>query len=170
MFPRLRTCTHGPGAHLHTLCRYCLFPQVVLATLWIKIADDPHIPVKQAWHCWARRHNHLSTCTSTAGLIWRHGFTSHAVLTRNKLKSVANCRRIQNIKAGRSSEAQKAKRRKPTLTRDDVLQAKLMGGGSGPLMPQHVGRRYRRPNLGSRVRHRLAASLSPRQKNVSAES
>lgn len=38
---------YGLGTHVltHTHCSTCLFPQVFLATLWIKIAGDPHIPL-----------------------------------------------------------------------------------------------------------------------------
>ena len=51
--------------HAHKDCGAGLFPQVFLATLWIKIAFDPHIPVQRGWHCWATRHNHLSASRNT---------------------------------------------------------------------------------------------------------
>lgn len=62
----LNPSAHGTGTlHPHTHSSPCLLPQVFLATLWIKIGD-PHIPVKPAWLCRPRQHNHFSTYDSAA--------------------------------------------------------------------------------------------------------
>lgn len=65
----INTATTQTQTHKHTLHSTCLFPKVLQTTLWIKIADDPHIQAQQAWYCWARHHNHLSVYTAAAAAV-----------------------------------------------------------------------------------------------------